>query len=320
MDPGDSWSSDTGFELVGRRLVRRPREPPRGARGAGRAEDRRPDAGGEGVTLDYETFADYFDGFMRAFPPGVLGRFVLHRPVVFEVPSSPLPFWVLDFSRRAVYRLSAPPPDTASIVTVNEGGARRRDREAPRARGARVDAHPRPPPARWRRRRPHVLGTRGAVGARVRPVAVVCSDRASRRWRGDVVPSGSSGRRVREAVGSRCSTASPADPAPTTASTSRRRVAAHGRPQVVLPHARDPRVRRRARHAARRGAAGADRRDRRAADGDHADLARAGRVHDADHACARRAAGGRGRHVHRATRRSPSRAACPTTATSSAAT
>ena len=34
--------------------------------------------------------------------------------------SSPLPYWVLDFTRRAVYRLSAPPPDTASIVTVNE--------------------------------------------------------------------------------------------------------------------------------------------------------------------------------------------------------
>jgi hypothetical protein len=50
----------------------------------------------------------------------VLGRFALRRPVVFHVPSSPLPYWVLDFSRRAVYRLSAPPPDTASIVDVNE--------------------------------------------------------------------------------------------------------------------------------------------------------------------------------------------------------
>ena len=50
----------------------------------------------------------------------MLGSFALRRPVVFEVPSSPLPFWVLDFKRRAVYRLSSPPPDTASIVTVNE--------------------------------------------------------------------------------------------------------------------------------------------------------------------------------------------------------
>jgi hypothetical protein len=72
------------------------------------------------LTLDYAAFAEYFDGFMHAFPRGVLGR-LLHRPVVFEVASSPLPYWVLDFSRGAVYRLSEPPPDTASIVTVNEG-------------------------------------------------------------------------------------------------------------------------------------------------------------------------------------------------------
>jgi hypothetical protein len=39
---------------------------------------------------------------------------------VFEVPSSLLRFWVIDFRRRAVYRLSEPPPDTASIVRVNE--------------------------------------------------------------------------------------------------------------------------------------------------------------------------------------------------------
>ena len=72
------------------------------------------------MTLDYGTFADYFTSFMHAFPPGVIGRFALRRPVVFHVPSSPLPSWVLDFRRGAVYRLSSPPPDTASIVTVDE--------------------------------------------------------------------------------------------------------------------------------------------------------------------------------------------------------
>ena len=120
MDPGDSWSSDGGFERAGvdwyadrdARLdaLARQVEPKIAEQTAKEA----------GVTLDFATFSAYFEGFMRAFPPGVLGRFVLRRPVVFEVASSPLPFWVLDFSRRAVYRLSAPPPDTASIVTVNE--------------------------------------------------------------------------------------------------------------------------------------------------------------------------------------------------------
>ena len=74
----------------------------------------------DGITLDFATFAEYFRDFMHAFPPGVVGRLTVRRPVVFEVASSPLPFWVLDFRRRAVYRLSQPPPDTASIVRVNE--------------------------------------------------------------------------------------------------------------------------------------------------------------------------------------------------------
>ena len=120
MDPGDTWDSETGFELAGfdwytdkakylDELVAKV-QPKLDAQAA--AE--------EGVTLDYTTFSDYFQQFMKAFPPGMLGRFALKRPVVFHVPSSLLPYWVLDFKRRAVYRLSEPPPDTASIVTVSE--------------------------------------------------------------------------------------------------------------------------------------------------------------------------------------------------------
>ncbi|MFN8027966.1 MAG: MBL fold metallo-hydrolase [Acidimicrobiia bacterium] len=120
MDPGDSWSSETGFDLAGidwytdkqKHLdeLQAKVQPKLDAQAA--AE--------EGVTLDYATFAAYFTKFMHAFPPGVLGRFALKRPVVFTVPSSPLPFWVLDFKRRAVYRLSEAPPDTASIISVDE--------------------------------------------------------------------------------------------------------------------------------------------------------------------------------------------------------
>jgi UDP-MurNAc hydroxylase len=120
MDPGDSWSSETGFELAGidwytdheKHLDDLAAQVAPKIAAQTEAE--------AGVTLDYEKFADYFGKFFRAYPPGVLGRVALRRPVVFEVASSALPFWVLDFQRRAVYRLSAPPPDTASIVTVNE--------------------------------------------------------------------------------------------------------------------------------------------------------------------------------------------------------
>ena len=120
MDPGDSWSSDTGFSLSGvdwyadcaRHLADLAAQVAPKIADQTLEEKRR--------TLDFAEFARYFHDFMHAFPPGVLGR-LLRRPIVFEVASSPLPFWVLDFSRRAVYRLSAPPPDAASIVTVNEG-------------------------------------------------------------------------------------------------------------------------------------------------------------------------------------------------------
>jgi len=120
MDPGDSWSSDTGFELSGVDWYadRTGHLDELAAQVAPKIEEQT--AREARVTLDFATFANYFDGFMHAFPPGVLGRLVLKRPVVFEVPSSPLPYWVLDFSRRATYRLSEPPPDAASIVTVNE--------------------------------------------------------------------------------------------------------------------------------------------------------------------------------------------------------
>jgi hypothetical protein len=120
MDPGDSWSSDGGFELAGVDWYT-DREQRLDELAA--AIQPRIDAQTEverGVTLQYERFAAYFQGFLHAFPRGVIGRFALRRPVVFEVPSSALPYWVLDFERRAVYRLSQPPPDTASIVRVNE--------------------------------------------------------------------------------------------------------------------------------------------------------------------------------------------------------
>ena len=120
MDPGDSWSSDTGFALSGVDWYadRESNLEELAAQVAPKIADQMLEE--KAITLEYEAFAAYFHGFLGAFPPGVLRR-LLHRPVVFEVPSSPLPFWVLDFSRRAVYRLSSPPPDTASIVTVNEG-------------------------------------------------------------------------------------------------------------------------------------------------------------------------------------------------------
>ena len=120
MDPGDRWSAESGFErgCVDWYSDREQRLDELARRVQPRIDAQT--AAEEGKTLDYATFAEYFDGFLHAFPPGILGRFALRRPWCSRCRSSPLPYWVIDFRRRAVYRLSQPPPDTASIVRVNE--------------------------------------------------------------------------------------------------------------------------------------------------------------------------------------------------------
>jgi UDP-MurNAc hydroxylase len=120
MDPGDSWSSCDGFDRAGVDWYSRREERLEDLVDTVQARLDAQDATERGVTLDYARFAAYFGDFLHSFPPGVLGRFALRRPIVFAVPSSRLPYWVLDFPRRAVYRLSQPPPDAASIVRVNE--------------------------------------------------------------------------------------------------------------------------------------------------------------------------------------------------------
>ena len=56
-----------------------------------------------GRTLSWAAFHDYFTRFVRGLPP-LTGRFVCKRPLVFEVPSSPEPYWVVDVRHRRVYR------------------------------------------------------------------------------------------------------------------------------------------------------------------------------------------------------------------------
>jgi hypothetical protein len=45
---------------------------------------------------------------------------LLKRPVVFEVPSSAEPYWVVDFLARRVRREAEPPAGRASLVQVSE--------------------------------------------------------------------------------------------------------------------------------------------------------------------------------------------------------
>jgi UDP-MurNAc hydroxylase len=119
MAPGDSWDAETGFtRSTFDWYTDRERHL------AELADSIRPkleaqSATEQGCTLSWPEFHQYFTRFVRGLPP-LTGRFVCKRPLVFEVPSSPEPYWVVDVRRRRVHRAATPPPERASLVRVPE--------------------------------------------------------------------------------------------------------------------------------------------------------------------------------------------------------
>jgi UDP-MurNAc hydroxylase len=118
MVPGDTWSSDGGFQLgVNDYYEKQDQWLDRLAeRVAPKIEQE--EAEERAITLTFEQFERYFGRFVRALPPMI--SLVLKRPVVFFAPSDPMPYWVLDFRKRMVLRLSAPPAERAGIVRIRE--------------------------------------------------------------------------------------------------------------------------------------------------------------------------------------------------------
>ncbi|PYR00862.1 MAG: hypothetical protein DMF97_08770, partial [Acidobacteria bacterium] len=76
------------------------------------------EAGERAITLTFDQFERYFGGFVKSLPPMI--ALVLKRPMVFFAPSDPMPYWVLDFRKRTVNRLPAPPAERAGIVRIRE--------------------------------------------------------------------------------------------------------------------------------------------------------------------------------------------------------
>jgi UDP-MurNAc hydroxylase len=119
MVPGDTWSSEAGFELTPNDFYEKQDE------WIGRLAQRfgpkiqQEEAEERAMTLTFEAFERHFGGFLRSLPP--LVWLVLTRPMVFHVPSDPQPYWVLDFRRRTVRRLPTPPTIRSGIVRIREG-------------------------------------------------------------------------------------------------------------------------------------------------------------------------------------------------------
>jgi len=119
MIPGDSWSSKTGFAIGDTDwYTERARHLDELATAVDPLMDELA-ADERDRHVDWETFAAYFGRFARDLPP-LTARVLVSRPIVFDVPSSPEPYWVLDLRRRTVWRSAIPPSDRADIIQVPE--------------------------------------------------------------------------------------------------------------------------------------------------------------------------------------------------------
>ena len=120
MNPNDSWHSEDGFHLAdvdyleGRDERLEAMKLAIAPKLAAQAEKE------AALTPSWEQFRDHLTDFVQAIPP-VLGAKMVPRPIQFEVPSSPSPFWVVDVGGREVWRQVEPLDGAATTVRVPEG-------------------------------------------------------------------------------------------------------------------------------------------------------------------------------------------------------
>lgn len=120
LDPGSSWTPESGFDLHhGDWWTNRAAHIEEERTRIRPTLDRQRELEAS-RTLDFRTFADYFEEFARAIPMPVR-RATLGRPVVFEVPSADRPFWTIEFRTKRVLALRRPPDDAACIIRIPEG-------------------------------------------------------------------------------------------------------------------------------------------------------------------------------------------------------
>ena len=120
MIPGDSWSSDGGFDRQERDWYSN-----RSQRLAELAAEVRPTidralAEEAERTLAWPVFEAFMQRFLAALPP-LTGRILIRRPICFEIGSdTDTPYWSVDVRRRTVTRTTRPPADRADIIHVPE--------------------------------------------------------------------------------------------------------------------------------------------------------------------------------------------------------
>lgn len=119
MAPGDSWSSEEGFDLQKTDWYSdRDTCLSELAEAAAPAIEAR-SRSEQGVKLQWPAFERYFGGFV-AQCPRLIARSAPRR-IVFRVPSDPVsPYWWVSLRDRAVGRSGQPPSDRAGVISAPE--------------------------------------------------------------------------------------------------------------------------------------------------------------------------------------------------------
>jgi len=121
MMPGDSWSSEDGFSLTDEDWYadRDARLKQLQAEVMPKIEKSLEEE--KQIPLHFDVFEAHLKKVIASFPPFV-GRVLLSRAMVFEVPSSaPDVYWVVECGQRRVYRTSTLPEGWASLWRISEG-------------------------------------------------------------------------------------------------------------------------------------------------------------------------------------------------------
>ena len=120
MAPGDTWSSEAGFDLAETDWYadRDARLNELAAAAAPAIEAR--SRSEQGVKLQWSAFERHFGGFVAQCPRLIARRLAPER-IVFAVPSDPVtPYWWLSLRDRGVGRSARPPSDRAGVISAPE--------------------------------------------------------------------------------------------------------------------------------------------------------------------------------------------------------
>lgn len=120
MAPGDSWSSEQGFDLQETDwYANRDARLDELAEAAAPAIEAR-SRSEQGVKLEWSAFEHHFSRFVTQCPR-LIARGLVSERIVFRVPSDLVtPYWWVSFRDRVVGRSAHPPSDRAGVISVPE--------------------------------------------------------------------------------------------------------------------------------------------------------------------------------------------------------